>query len=214
MHTDQVKVWDPFIRLFHWSLVGLFVLSYLTGDDYEQIHSYSGYALVILIGMRVIWGLIGSYHARFSHFIRRPSEALHYLLGLIDGSAPRTLGHNPAGGWMVIALLSSLLLTGLTGLLTYGADGHGPLATMMAPTAKIAAAQPVAPIQSRSRYNDYDHESEPDREDREEFWEDIHEAAANFTILLILLHLLGVLASSLAHGENLARAMVTGRKRR
>jgi len=114
---EAIKVWDPFVRVFHWSLVALFLAAYLTGDDAGQMHIAAGYAIAGLIALRIVWGFVGPRHARFSNFVRSPREVLTYLRDVIMFRAPRYLGHNPAGGVMIIALLVLLLGTGLTGYL-------------------------------------------------------------------------------------------------
>jgi cytochrome b len=104
----MVQVWDPLVRVFHWSLVGLFVVAYASGEEMETLHLVSGYAIVSLLILRVVWGFIGSGHARFSDFVRSPREVLAYIKRARQHQAPRYLGHNPAGGAMAIALMTML----------------------------------------------------------------------------------------------------------
>lgn len=184
MRPNQVKVWDPLVRLFHWTLVGAFTLAYLSEDDFQNLHVYAGYTVGGLIVFRLLWGFVGTRHARFGDFVRSPSEIAAYLKSLLGGSPRHYLGHNPAGGAMVIALLVSLLFTVATGLMAYGAEGHGPLAPWVW-TWGVGG---------------------------EEAFEEAHEFFANLTVLLVVVHVAGVLVSSLLHGENLVRAMITGRK--
>lgn len=106
-----VKVWDPLVRLFHWSLVGFFAFSYLTGDEWKSAHIISGYVIAGLIAFRVLWGLFGSHHARFSSFVYSPLTVLSFLLDTARMRAKRYVGHNPAGGAMVVALL--LMIAGI-----------------------------------------------------------------------------------------------------
>lgn len=106
-----VKVWDPFVRLFHWALVGFFAFSFLTGDEWKDAHIVSGYIIGALVTLRVLWGLVGSEHARFSSFIYSPLTVLRFLADTAAMRAKRYLGHNPAGGAMVIALL--LMISGI-----------------------------------------------------------------------------------------------------
>jgi cytochrome b len=112
---DTVRVWDPFVRLFHWSLVGLFAFAFLTGDEWKSAHIYAGYAVGILILARIIWGLIGSEHARFSSFIYSPLTVLSFLRDTAMMKAKRYIGHNPAGGLMVVALILSVSSIAATG---------------------------------------------------------------------------------------------------
>lgn len=111
----MVKVWDPFIRVFHWSLATLFFTAYATGDQIENVHIAAGYAIAGLIVLRVVWGFVGPHHARFSTFVRPPRDVFAYLHDIALLKAPRYLGHNPAGGVMIIALLIALTGTCITG---------------------------------------------------------------------------------------------------
>lgn len=110
-----VKVWDRFVRVFHWSVVLLFVLAYATGDEVERVHVAAGYAIAALVALRIGWGILGPPHARFRSFVRPPREVLAYLRDAALLRAPRYLGHNPAGGAMIVALLTLLGATGVTG---------------------------------------------------------------------------------------------------
>lgn len=110
-----VKVWDPFVRVVHWSLATLFLVAFLTGDEIEIVHIAAGYAIGGLVALRIVWGFIGPRHARFSDFIRSPRAVFAYLRDVALLRAPRYLGHNPAGGAMIIALLVMLAGTGVTG---------------------------------------------------------------------------------------------------
>ena len=181
----QIKVWDPLIRIFHWSLVGAFAIAFVTEDEWLGLHVYAGYLITALLLVRLFWGFIGTRYARFSDFVRPPREAMNYVKGLISQRSKRYIGHNPAGGLMIVALLISLLITSFSGLVTYGIEGFGPLADW---------------LQGHGIWND-------------ETFEEIHEFFANFTLLLVGVHLAGVAVGSLAHRENLVRAMITGSKR-
>lgn len=205
---QKVYVWDPIIRLFHWILVASFTVAYFTGDDESLVHIYAGYIVLGLIAVRLLWGLVGSKHARFSDFVRSPVQALVYLKGLVGGGVKNYVGHNPAAGWMVIALLVSLLATTVSGLQVYGLEGHGPLAQTVAERKLAPEAGGGTGVVRMSA----EHEDEAGEEDGEEFWEEVHEFFANFTVFLIALHLLGVALSSYRHRQNLVRAMVTGYK--
>ncbi len=112
-----VKVWDPFVRVFHWSLATLFLVAYVTGDEIERVHIAAGYVIAGLIALRVVWGFVGPTHARFSNFVKSPRQVLAYLRDVALFRAPRYLGHNPAGGAMIIALLVMLAATGITGIM-------------------------------------------------------------------------------------------------
>ncbi|PSO21493.1 cytochrome b/b6 domain-containing protein [Bradyrhizobium sp. MOS003] len=111
----MVKVWDPFVRIFHWSLATCFVLAYATGDEIERVHIAAGYTIAGLLSARILWGFVGPRHARFSNFVRPPREVLAYVRDVALLRAPRYIGHNPAGGAMIMALLVALAGTCVTG---------------------------------------------------------------------------------------------------
>jgi len=199
----EKPIWDIALRLFHWGLVISFTTSYLTGDDENWVHPYSGYVIIGLLCFRLLWGFIGSKHARFSDFIYAPSQILAYAKAMLNGKVPHTGGHNPLGGLMVFALLFSLSFTTLSGLKVYGLEGHGPLAAQNEFTL-ISNAHASTP-----NANEYDHH---EHDEEEELWDEVHEFFGNFTLFLIVLHILGVIVSSRIEKQNLVKAMITGHK--
>ena len=109
----KVRVWDPFVRLFTgrwWS----FATAYLSSDE-KWLHEPLGYALLVLVPLRIGWGFVGPRHARFASFVASPAAVLRYLRLLGEGRAPRYLGHNPAGAAMILLLLAMLLLAAVSG---------------------------------------------------------------------------------------------------
>ncbi len=193
---QEVKVWDPLVRIFHWTLVISFVVTYASGDELEGIHVWFGYLIAGLLVFRLAWGFVGPKHARFSDFVYGPQEILAYLRSLATGRPRRYLGHNPAGGLMVILLLVSLGFTTGTGLL-------------MVQTPEAPAIQSV---QERGGWFSGEEDEEDEEHEGNEVLEEVHEFFANLTLLLVLLHIAGVAVSSRLHHENLVRAMITGRK--
>lgn len=187
MHnTNEVEVWDRFVRVFHWSLVVTFTVCYLTEDDFMNLHIWSGYTIMMLLSLRFIWGFIGTKYAHFSNFVYRPSTVWQYTKEVLSMRAKRYIGHNPAGGAMIVMFFISLIIVSLSGIALYGADEHaGPLATMMSSVS----------------------------DSTENVLEEVHEFFSNFTVLLVIIHLGGVLFESLLHRENLIRAMISGRKK-
>jgi cytochrome b len=123
--TVRVLVWDLPVRVFHWGLVATFSGAYLLSETerLRNIHVNLGYVMLGLVALRLVWGLVGSRHARFADFRYRPAEALAYLRGLVTGTAPRFLGHNPAGSYAVWAILGLAILTGASGYATYNEFG-------------------------------------------------------------------------------------------
>lgn len=120
-----IKVWDRFVRVFHWSLATFFLVAYATGDEVEKVHIAAGYAIAGLVGARILWGFIGPPHARFSSFVRRPREVFEYLRDVAPLRAPRYIGHNPAGGAMILALLAMLIGISITGYMMTTDDYWG-----------------------------------------------------------------------------------------
>jgi cytochrome b len=166
-----VKVWDPLVRLFHWSFAGAVIIAYIS-DGARTIHESAGYVALALVAVRLIWGIIGTRHARFRDFVRGPRAVRTYLGEMMEMKARRYLGHNPAGGAMILALLLLAAIAGVSGWLTT--------------TDRFFAV----------------------------WWmEDIHSLSADLLIACAGLHVVGVVASSVLHKENLVRAMITGRKR-
>jgi cytochrome b len=113
----EVLVWDRFVRIFHWSLVLLFTGSHVTGDDYETVHIWIGYTIAALLAVRIVWGFVGSQHARFSDFVYSPRTIGRFVRDSMRFQAPRYIGHNPVGGVMVLALLGVLIGLCVTGYL-------------------------------------------------------------------------------------------------
>jgi cytochrome b len=207
MMTNEIRVWDPLIRIFHWSLVTGFAIAYLTGEEESNLHIYSGYVVLGLITFRVVWGFIGTRYARFSDFVCSPQAVAQYLKSLLSRKPEHYVGHNPAGGWMVIAMLVSLFVVSISGLKLYAIEeGLGPLA------GPLPAVSIISPAHADD--NEDEGEDEGEEADGEEFWEEIHEASANFMLILVFLHIAGVIVSGRLHGENLVKAMLTGRKTR
>ncbi len=171
----HILVWDWPVRIGHWVLAALFTLAWLTGDseEWRLVHAALGRALLGLVLFRLLWGFIGSYHARFSHFVRGRQAVLDYVGGLLAGpfgnKVEDTAGHNAAAGWAILAMLTLGLLTALSGWIAYQGDTW-------------------------------------------EAFGEVHEFLATAMLWIVVIHILGVLVSSLAHGENLIAAMFTGYK--
>jgi cytochrome b len=206
-----VRVWDPAVRVGHWALAALFAVAYLTEGEPEWLHVWAGYGLAAIVAFRVVWGFVGPRRARFADFVTGPGWALAYLRDLVAGRAPRFVGHSPAGGAMVVALLLALSLTAFTGMATLAVhENEGPLAPLLggpAPVIEGFLPPVVAPALA-------DADDEGQRGEREDsVWEEAHELFANLSLALVIAHVAGVVLASVMHRENLVRAMVTGRKR-
>lgn len=200
--TETLRVWDPLIRIFHWSLVAAFAIAWLTAEEVQPVHEVAGYVVAGLVAFRIVWGLVGPRYARFSQFIRSPGATLAYLDDMLRGREARFLGHNPAGAAMIVALLAALSGTAFTGWLM-----EDPTRQALLP----GLPQIVAPA-----YADEDGEEREYGERGEGgdgLLKEVHESFANLLLLLVVLHVGGVVLASVRHRENLARAMITGDKR-
>lgn len=207
----MVRVWDICVRFTHWIVALGFFVAYLTEDEALPLHVWAGYVVGALVFLRILWGFIGTKHARFTDFVFGPRKVISYLLDLVLFRAERYLGHNPAGGAMTIALWVGLLAVVWSGLELYAVEeGAGPLAAVSSQADQVSSKAPDVLVLVRS-----DDDDENKSEDKQESaWEDIHEALSNFVLLLVLLHIAGVTLASLVHRENLPRSMVTGMKRK
>ncbi len=176
------------------------------------LHANIGYIIILVVVCRIIWGFIGTRHARFADFIFSPSEICSYLKSLIKGNPKYYLGHNPAGGLMILIMLTTILLVALSGLNAYGEKGFAPLASFS------FALTTVSHADDDDHYDDYKHyrgESSHNHKKigKNKLWKEVHESSANFLILLIIIHICGVVTSSFIHRENLILSIITGRKK-
>jgi cytochrome b len=113
--TRTVRVWDRFVRLFHWTLVAAFFVAWFFTESIGLVHKTAGYATVALVVARVVWGFIGSRHARFANFVPTPRHLVAYVRALAQGREPRHAGHNPLGALMILFLLGAVLTIGISG---------------------------------------------------------------------------------------------------
>lgn len=189
--TRSVRAWDLPTRLFKWTLVALVVCAWLSQRYGEQLgdislrwHRYNGYAILILIVFRLLWGFVGSSTARFSRWVSSPFKALDYGLALIKREPRPYLGHNPLGAWMIIALLLGLSSQGFAGLFTVDQNDifGGPFAGFDAPTVW------------QKRLSSY------------------HRQAFYFLLALVTVHVGVNLFYQYVKKDPIIRAMITGRK--
>ena len=202
---NTIKVWDILVRIFHWSLVVSFAIAYFTQEEDNVLHIYSGYIVLGLVSFRLIWGVVGTKYARFSNFIYSPQKVLEYSKSLLNNNPKHYTGHNPLGGWMIIALLLSLFVVTLSGLKVYAIEENKGLFSESMPSL-------INNAYADSEEEEDEHKSRSN-EQEEEFWEEIHEVSTNIVLLLIFLHIVGVLVAAKLHKENLVSAMITGNKK-
>jgi cytochrome b len=147
---DRVKVWDPVVRIFHWTLVLAFFGAFLT-DSPRSVHETFGFVAIGAVAVRLVWGFVGTRHARFADFVPRPSTFFGYVRDTALGTGGRYLGHNPAGGAMVVTLITMVALLGVTGWMMtldafWGADWLEALHAAVANTAVFLVAMHVAGV--------------------------------------------------------------------
>jgi cytochrome b len=183
----KVRVWDLPVRLFHWTLVVLIATSYFSGragGDWMKLHFWSGYGIFALLLFRIAWGFVGSTTARFANFVKGPVACVVYLKNLVVGRRTYEVGHNPAGGLMVVVLIFAVLAQVLAGLFAADTD----LGTVNGPLANLIADKWVDRLTSFHK-----------------FW-------VNVLLVLIGLHVLAALTYLVWKRQNLIGAMITGRK--
>ena len=178
-----IRVWDAPTRLFHWAIVILLGLSWLTESrGWMELHFLSGYSVIALLLFRVSWGFVGSETARFSHFIRGPIAALRHLAHLHRREPDTAIGHNAAGGWMVLAMLALLAMQVATGLCANDdAVTEGPLFKYVG-------------------------------KDRSDWLSHIHAVNFKVIQVAVLLHIVAILIYLGLKRHDLVRPMITGRK--
>ncbi|AUL98795.1 cytochrome B [Zoogloeaceae bacteirum Par-f-2] len=114
---QAVRVWDRFVRIVHWTLVSCVLTNYFVLDDGETVHQWLGYLAGALVAARIVWGFIGSEHARFANFMPTRSRLSAHLSRLRAGQYDQHLGHNPLGAVMMLALMVSILAVAVSGFL-------------------------------------------------------------------------------------------------
>lgn len=170
-NLEKQLIWDWPVRLFHWLLVVCFAVAWISAESerWRLVHITTGYTMFGLVLFRLVWGVVGTRHARFTSFVRGPVVILRYARSLLTLRPQPYAGHNPLGALAIIVLLGLVLITVGTGHLVYN-DTAG------------------------------------------EWAEEMHEVAAGVMLAVVIVHMIGVTATSFLHRENLVGAMITGRK--
>jgi cytochrome b len=180
----QIRVWDAPTRLFHGSIVVLLGVSWLSESrGWMALHFFCGYSMIALLLFRVAWGFVGSETARFAHFVRSPAAVLRHLVRLCRREPDATVGHNAAGGWMVLAMLALLAVQAATGLCANDdADTEGPLFKYVG-------------------------------KDWSDWLSHIHAVNFKLIQLAVLAHIGAIVAYAVIQRHDLVRPMITGHKR-
>src|SRR5580658_9434209 len=179
-----MRIWDLPTRLFHWTLVVLIFMSWLTARmDWMRLHVLSGLSVLALLVFRLVWGFVGSDSARFARFLQSPLAAIRHLLHLYRREPDTETGHNAAGGWMVVFMLAVLAVQVGTGLCSNDdVLTEGPF------------AQTVG-------------------KDRSDWLTHIHHVNFTLIEIVIVLHILAIITYRVLKGHNLLLPMITGKKR-
>jgi cytochrome b len=178
-----MKVWDLPVRLFHWSIVVLILAAWLSPEfDRMNLHMWIGYTILTLVLFRVVWGIIGSDTARFRRFLRSPVAAFRHLAHIRRREPDLEIGHNAAGGWMVLVMLALLGVQAGTGLFSNDdANTEGPLMHLVG-------------------------------KGRSDWLSHIHSLNFTFIEIVIVLHVLAIGTYAVLKRQNLVRPMLTGTK--
>ncbi|MEA2744606.1 MAG: hypothetical protein QOG25_2977 [Acetobacteraceae bacterium] len=180
---QPMKVWDLPVRLFHWSIVVLILAAWLSQEfDRMNLHMWIGYTILTLVLFRVVWGIIGSDTARFRRFLRGPVAAFRHLAHIRRREPDLEIGHNAAGGWMVLVMLALLGVQAGTGLFSNDdANTEGPLMHLVG-------------------------------KGRSDWLSHIHSLNFTFIEIVIVLHVLAIGTYAVLKRQNLVRPMLTGTK--
>ena len=180
----SIRIWDLPIRLFHWAIVVLLIVCWVSEREFwMRLHFIAGYALLSLLLFRLAWGFVGSDTARFNRFLASPARVLAQLSRLRRRESDTELGHNAAGGWMVLVLLALLAAESISGLFARDDDvSEGPLAHLLAGGGTDASST-------------------------------MHATCWDLILAAVALHLLAIAAYWALKGQNLLRPMLTGKKR-
>jgi cytochrome b len=180
-----VKVWDLPVRIFHWVITVLFVFQVVTGKVGGELmpwHKLSGYAILTLVVFRILWGFAGSTHSRFASFMAGPVKTWRFALRLFSRQAVPQLGHNPLGGWSVMAMVVALAVQAVTGL--FSNDG-------------VSHEGPLSPLVSLDVSN---------------WMSDVHTANLKVIVVLVTIHILAVVFHLVVKRDELVVPMFTGVK--
>ena len=181
----SIHVWDIPTRLFHWILVGLVIFSFISGKigvTAMRYHEWSGFAILVLVVFRIVWGFIGGRQSRFSDFLKGPAAVIRYASSLLRKDSKPHIGHNPLGGWSIIAMLISLLIQVGTGL--FANDD-------------ILTEGPLYALVSKQT---------------SDWLTGVHHLNQKVLLVLVLIHIAAVFFYLIAKRENLIKPMITGSK--
>lgn len=197
--------WDPLIRISHWCIAAGVVANEFILKPGGIFHVWAGWLVMILLGIRLIWGFVGPREARFKSFPPAPRAAMKHLQGILRGKAHEYPSHNPAGAMMVYAIWLCLSVIIATGLIM--TDGKNPI-TIAEDRAAVAAGDWSVLVKKNGKADDGQGKTSS------KLVEEVHEVAANLLLFLAIIHVFGVAAESRALGRNLVRSMLSSKEHR
>jgi len=181
----SIPVWDIPTRLFHWILVGLVIFSFITGKigiSAMRYHEWSGFGILVLVVFRLMWGFIGGQQSRFSNFVKGPAAVTRYASSLLRKDSKPHIGHNPLGGWSILAMLITILIQAGTGL--FANDD-------------ILTEGPLFALVSKQT---------------SDWLTGVHHLNQKILLVIVLIHIAAVIFYLIAKRENLIKPMITGNK--
>jgi len=190
--------WDPVVKITHWSIAIAVLANAVFTEEGSGLHIWVGYGLAAILGLRMLWGLIGPIEARFGAFWPSPRKAMAHLREIRTGQSSQHISHNPLGAFMVYAIWGCLLTIIATGIAMAGVP---PIGLADNDTEQRGATE-------LERSDEYSEERDEDGEEEEGLPGEVHETAANLLYLLILLHLAGVLFETRRSGRQVLVAML------
>jgi cytochrome b len=179
----RARLWDAPVRIVHWLLVVLIAFSWWASEDHLNWHRWSGYTILGLVVFRILWGFAGGGAARFASFVRGPKAVAAYVRTLPERAPSNVPGHNPLGGWSVLALLAALVVQVTTGLFAVDIDAFeaGPLSYLVS-------------------------------YDLGRTFAEVHELSFRVIQVLVVVHVAAVLFYLFYKRTNLIAPMITGRR--
>ncbi|MET4132288.1 cytochrome b [Porphyrobacter sp. MBR-155] len=198
VHTPTRR-WDPLVKITHWGVAAVVVVNALIVGEGSIAHIYAGYILAALLGLRILWGFIGPYAARFSSFTPNPAKAFEHIGDIRAGRHEIHKSHNPLGALMAYALWACLAVIIASGIGMAGA-----------PPAIDASVSPADFVSDE--YREAADSSKGEESAATELFEEVHEVAVNLLYLLIALHIGGVAFETVRSGKRTLTAMLPGGK--
>lgn len=228
IRTDRPRAWDPIVKLTHWGVVAAVIGNAILTEEGSGWHIWVGYGLAALLGLRLLWGLIGPVEARFSAFPPSLKRALAHIAEIRRGEVARHRSHNPLGAMMAYAIWATLLVIAGSGIAMSGPPPADPNA-VSGENGEAGTADGDQEVSDEAEEHDSaalsignfliapafaDDGGEAGKGENDELFEEMHEIAVNLLYVLIALHLGGVVFETRRSGREIVGAMIPGGNRR